>query len=117
MDDYIKRSDVLAKSSTMYYRSWTTGDSSDLIPTQAITASYVESIPPADVRPIVHGEWIKIDTSSIDGCLNTGQFTYGCSCCKEVYRSENAMSLLYMKYCPNCGADMTGEAIKMEPEA
>ena len=51
-------------------------------------ASY--SIPAADVRPVVSGEWI--DTGS-------GQ---ECSVCSEFQPGYDN----YRNFCPNCGADM-----------
>lgn len=63
------------------------------------TANVVEeilnTIPPADVRPVKHGKWIvKTDSEGK---------TYGiCSCCGyEQYAG-------HLKYCPECGGKMDG---------
>ena len=50
----------------------------------------LENLPPADVRPVVRGEWIG------DGdCII-------CSNCKTAY------TFMGSNFCPNCGADMRG---------
>ena len=50
----------------------------------------LKDIPPADVRPVVRGEWIG------DGdCII-------CSNCKTAY------TFMGSNFCPNCGADMRG---------
>lgn len=51
----------------------------------------VEKLPPANVRPVVRGEWIG------DGdCII-------CSNCKTAY------TFMGSNFCPNCGADMREE--------
>lgn len=53
-------------------------------------AGALKRIPPANVRPVVRGEWIG------DGdCII-------CSNCKTAY------TFMGSNYCPNCGADMRG---------
>ena len=50
----------------------------------------LKCLPPADVRPVVRGEWIG------DGdCII-------CSNCKTAY------TFMGSNFCPNCGADMRG---------
>lgn len=51
-------------------------------------------IPNGDVRPVVRGEWSKID---YEPCGHD----YICSACEM----KNSFASLY---CPNCGADMRG---------
>ena len=50
----------------------------------------VEKLPPADVRPVVRGEWID------DGCITR------CKYCGE------EKEFPHWRFCPNCGADMRG---------
>lgn len=60
--------------------------------------STIESIPAADVAPVVHGRWedIRFLTTG-DGRVRVGN----CSSCKSIERVRN--------YCPECGARMDGE--------
>lgn len=52
----------------------------------------VRSLPPADVRPVVHGHWIDYDDD---------YGAYSCSVC-----GENAPEDTEWPFCPYCGADM-----------
>lgn len=62
------------------------------------------SIPAADVAPVVHGEWLRADDDW--NSLTTIQ----CSLCSEewCFETDDDVSLLNYKYCPNCGAKMDG---------
>ncbi len=63
--------------------------------TANVVENVLDTIPPADVRPVVHGKWIEKQDK--DGK------TYGvCSCCGyEQYAG-------HLKYCPGCGGKMDG---------
>ena len=52
----------------------------------------IESIPAANVRPVVRGKWE--DCTEYNG-------EYRCSVCKEFEGHKR-------NFCPNCGADMRG---------
>ena len=54
--------------------------------------SAVESLPTADVRENVKGEWIC--------CEDDEWIHYECSVCGEIIHHET------LNFCPNCGADM-----------
>ena len=60
------------------------------------TVAYCEikDLPPADVKPVVRGEWKRID-----------EYVYGekwqCTCCEETNQWR-------ARFCPNCGAEMGG---------
>ena len=62
---------------------------------------WIDSIPSADVRPVVRGRWDKARTPFLYcqepyiGTCSVCQFAAGYN---EVTR--------FFKYCPNCGADM-----------
>lgn len=56
----------------------------------------LESIPAADVRPVVRGEW-----------ENAGSDVWKCSRCGYGIMPWNAG----VNFCPNCGADMKEEYI------
>lgn len=49
---------------------------------------FIMALPPADVRPVVRGEWID------DGCITR------CKYCGE------EKEFPHWRFCPNCGADM-----------
>lgn len=49
-------------------------------------------LPPADVRPVVHGEWVEYDDD------------YGALCCSVC--EKDAPDDTRWPFCPHCGADM-----------
>ena len=66
----------------------------------------LDSIPAADVAPVVHGQWIGIDSSfwkpTHSSDIPVFRKTYRCSeCGRKTAIAEN--------YCPNCGAKMEKE--------
>ena len=64
----------------------------------------VRDMPAADVAPVVHGEWLRVDDDW--NSLTTIQ----CPICSEewCFETDDDVSLLNYKYCPNCGAKMDG---------
>ena len=62
--------------------------------------------PAADVAEVVHGEWLRAEDDW--NSLTTIQ----CSLCREewCFETDDDVSLLNYKYCPNCGAKMDGSA-------
>lgn len=60
--------------------------------------------PAADVAEVVHGQWLRADDDW--NSLTTIQ----CSLCSEewCFETDDDVSLLNYKYCPNCGAKMDG---------
>lgn len=86
------------------------GDSFDFNEGLIAAMNAIDSIPAADVRPVVRGKW-----GHRWFCSNMSGYEYACSCsvCGEpTYR----MSLLEKmpNFCPNCGADMRTEPPKEE---
>lgn len=66
-----------------------------------------EAVPAADVRPVVRGEWIKIDKYDNESNVQ-------CSACLEEFDYVDGVCYLCHGYelplfCPNCGADMRGQ--------
>lgn len=62
----------------------------------------LNSIPAADVVPVVHGRWGEYETFPLTQSLNG----YPCSKCGTHFSSSR---IVFMNYCPNCGAKMDGE--------
>lgn len=58
----------------------------------------------SDVAEVVHGQWLRADDDW--NSLTTIQ----CSLCSEewCFETDDDVSLLNYKYCPNCGAKMDG---------
>lgn len=61
---------------------------------------------PADVAPVVHGQWDDIPNTYMSVASKDGTYhgnATSCSVCQEV--NPNAYKT---NYCPNCGAKMDG---------
>lgn len=67
-------------------------------------ASEISGLPAADVAEVAHGEWLRSDDDW--NSLTTIQ----CSICGEewCFETDDDVSLLNYKHCPNCGAKMDG---------
>lgn len=68
----------------------------------------IESVPVADVRPVIHGEWVY-DENGLDWNLPA----WKCSECGAVHGGlpvfggkEKLHLFVGSSFCPNCGADM-----------
>lgn len=60
----------------------------------------INSVPAADVRPVVRGEWIDVDVET---------YTWKIRCSECGYeRSMLSTQGNYPHYCENCGAQMNG---------
>lgn len=55
----------------------------------------LDSIPAADVRPVVRGKWSRVYDDFMKSNYDT------CSCCGKEYFGAYGFN-----FCPNCGADM-----------
>lgn len=56
----------------------------------------IDSIPAADVRPVVHSKWVPFP--------NDGVWDFKCDICHRIIPFGQTPDT--MKCCPNCGADM-----------
>ena len=67
-------------------------------------SQYIEILPAADVAEVVYGEWLRADEDW------NSLTTIRCSLCGEewCFETDDDVSLLNYKYCPNCGAKMDG---------
>lgn len=59
----------------------------------------IDSIPAADVAPVVHGRWVHL-----------GGDEWCCSACGFVIATEGSWDKPAKKYCEDCGAKMDGGA-------
>lgn len=64
----------------------------------------IRGMPAADVAEVVHEEWLRSDDDW------NSLTTFQCSICGEewCFETDDDVSLLNYKYCPNCGAKMDG---------
>lgn len=69
----------------------------------------ISEMPAADVAEVVHGEWLRSDDDW--NSLTTIQ----CSICGEewCFETDDDVSLLNYKYCPNCGARMDEAGVEV----
>ena len=107
MADYIRRD--LAKKRFSKRLMWLKEDVHDeysgaLLDGCEADIELLDEIPAADVAEVVHGEWLRSDDDW--NSLTTIQ----CSICGEewCFETDDDVSLLNYKYCPNCGAKMDG---------
>jgi len=95
--DYILRQDVF-KLTTKKNSIWdAVTDASDRGLTEIIN-----SIPAADVRPVVHGDWQGEADGYADGELVYDMWS--CSACGAYFEEWDERPP--WNFCPNCGADM-----------
>jgi len=90
MDEYIKR-ELALKVKIPHYSA----NGVEIVVSEVIPVGYIEKLPAADVRPVVHGHWIYEEPNG----ANKFKGAYWCDQCHqpEFYKRN---------YCPNCGADM-----------
>lgn len=107
MADYIRRD--LAKKRFSKRLMWLKEDVHDeysgaLLDGCETDIELLDEIPAADVAEVVHGEWLRSDDDW--NSLTTIQ----CSRCGEewCFETDDDVSLLNYKHCPNCGAKMNG---------
>lgn len=111
MDKYIKADDLLEA----IYPADPENDGSDgcTIVAQSLTLTseeletMIDSLPAADVAPVVHARWVECDW--LEPCVHGfGTIRYKnkglkCTNCVHVFKND---ILWRDNYCPNCGAKM-----------
>jgi hypothetical protein len=95
-DEYILRSIAIAKLTAL--------EVTDPFATITDAKRVLADMAAADVAKVVHGEWLRSDDDW--NSLTTIQ----CSSCGEewCFETDDDVSLLNYKHCPNCGAKMDG---------
>ena len=96
MNEYIERE-------SLYEKAYWHGEHPDVgnpFPdgVDAIDIKDVDAIPSADVAPVRHGRWVKMDTTG----LLAVEPVWNCSSCGYPV----GVSVAGSKYCPNCGCMM-----------
>lgn len=99
MADFIRREDAL-----FALRKAERGGSMTALTRLERAYAEIREMPAADVAEVVHGEWLRSDDDW--NSLTTIQ----CSSCGEewCFETDDDVSLLNYKHCPNCGAKMDG---------
>ena len=59
----------------------------------------LSAIPAADVRPVIHAQWVRSEDADDGYCSN-------CKCDMPMCREDWEWKYCETDYCPNCGADM-----------
>lgn len=95
MDEYIKREAAIKAIEKADYTA--IADDADSCKSDYFR-EVIESVPAADVAPVVHGKWIE--SANFDAGF------WVCSKCRFVSEAIAAHKLY--GYCPNCGAKMDG---------
>lgn len=85
MDEYIRRSAFIEAVK-------------DIPMWGSAAAMLADSIPAADVAPVVHAEWVV--------CGDGDNVPWMCSHCGKT--TAHKYKVIYGKYCPHCGAKMDG---------
>lgn len=71
----------------------------------------IDSIPAADVAPVVHGEWETVDWLEYDAqsceTIRCPEEGIACTRCRYVFKKD---ALWKRNFCPNCGARMDGDS-------
>jgi rubrerythrin len=100
--EYIERGVLIEEMDSDAPENWTNSDTE--IQEEWDYHRYRDIIlaqPIADVVEVRHGEWIReLIRNEKGGCVGANMI---CSCCEQPSRHDE-----FMKYCPNCGAQMKG---------
>ena len=106
MDEYEMKDCISRKEATEFINKCLEHEEKlQLVERETLIAvkKYLESIPAADVRPVVHGEWGKRLNPSFSPFDDSGAYLYRCNQCRHNQNYES-------NFCPNCGADMREES-------
>ena len=97
MDEYIKQEAAIKAIENADYTA--IADDADSCKADYLR-EIIESVPAADVAPVVHGRW---GTGRFN--LETGNYEEQCTRCRNFSKEYGK------PYCPNCGAKMDGGAV------
>lgn len=98
MDEYIKRAAIMEFPIRKDHCDKERANEHFIFGIESVL-EYVESLPAADVAPVVHGRWLRADDFVI------------CSRCEAEMNQKNSLGVDNFKnFCPNCGARMDGDS-------
>ena len=99
-DEYIKKEDALKEKRTGIFPNGICMEGK-----ACVTVEYIKSIPPADVAPVVHGEYIGEYDGYADGNPVCDMWYCSvCGCCFEDWDEKPTYN-----FCPSCGAKMDAQ--------
>lgn len=110
MNDYIKREEAIGMAVSGRIR---TEDGENWIRVEEVRES-LKSVPAADARPVVRGEWEKYEDFDEYGGGRHVEWT--CSKCFYIVKGDWEVRNSHINekprenFCPNCGADMREES-------
>jgi hypothetical protein len=101
MDEYISRKDAIAKirEEGVYGSGYSNEEREDNV------VDMIESVPAADVRPVVKAVWKHVQWVVDEEWQEGGYWISRCSNCSMPYHTETP-------FCPHCGADMREKPAK-----
>lgn len=107
-DEYIKREDAIkALTADALERNLDSVMTDTASRYHRAAQRVVSVVPAADVRPVIHAQWVRLEDADDGYCSN-------CKCDMPMCREDWEWKYCETDYCPNCGADMrTSE----EPES
>lgn len=112
MAEYIKREaaeNIFSRARMMLkpqdYKSADEFNTRDLMLLNAEQA--IHMIPTADVKPVVHGEWIEKEVFDASGDAVMLQSAV-CNKCNRYHTTPYSYYFDNYNFCPHCGADMRG---------
>ena len=94
MSEYIKRSDAIKRQVI-----WQHFNGVEFLDDKAVPVAWIQSIPPANVKPVVRGKWMLV---------TNGRGGHECDQCCAYAPAYQSGSYYLSNFCPNCGADMRG---------
>ena len=106
MAEYIEREAAIEALIQMHWHDADGYPIEDYDEKQKYAEDWINSIPAADVVPVVYGEWIEYpECLQYDGAYCDDDIV--CSACGSVWNIVDNCTE-YFDYCPQCGARMRG---------
>ena len=92
-----------------YYEPYTWEVHCAMVGAVKLIKEELNKVPAADVAPVTHGEWKKVDLVELQGrtseTMRVSNAGLRCSVCANAFDKNLLWAL---NYCPNCGTKMDG---------